>query len=333
MVERCIDTSATPASFAIVPAGTANLFARTSESPGHRESGRHRVDGPAAHSTSAHERRAFRGDGRRRLRRAMIREADGGLKDRFGRRIRVDGDEAARPKPFEAKIKVDGATWFDGQASSILVGNVGKLLARGRGVRGRVPGGRDARTRGRHGRGLTERTRAIVRTAVGSANRRSSCRQTKASSVKVKLDRKILYLDGGDRELVNPLEIRSSRRRSRSVSPPKPRTREDRGPGFVDLGADWRRRPGTLREDRTEEPRPRMRSCDYEPPTGSATHVACVRDVVPARARLTAGRRLTAAFGDSAEQGDRSDQTDGLPGPVGNLRDRCGLPGARGWGP
>ena len=31
-------------------------------------------------------------------------------------------------KPFEAKIRVDGATWFDDTTSCVLVGNVGNLF-------------------------------------------------------------------------------------------------------------------------------------------------------------------------------------------------------------
>ena len=31
-------------------------------------------------------------------------------------------------KPFEARIEVDGKSWYRGQASCILVGNVGELF-------------------------------------------------------------------------------------------------------------------------------------------------------------------------------------------------------------
>jgi diacylglycerol kinase family enzyme len=59
----------------------------------------------------------------------MIGDADGGLKDRFGRLAYVwTGAKHLREKPFRAKIKVDGARWYDGEASCILLGNVGKLF-------------------------------------------------------------------------------------------------------------------------------------------------------------------------------------------------------------
>ena len=60
----------------------------------------------------------------------MIRDADAGLKDRIGRVAYVwTGCTELGAKPFEAKIRVDGSTWFDGKASCVLVGNVGKLFA------------------------------------------------------------------------------------------------------------------------------------------------------------------------------------------------------------
>ena len=59
----------------------------------------------------------------------MIGDADGGLKDRVGRLAYVwTGAKHLREKPFRAKITVDGARWFDGEASCILLGNVGKLF-------------------------------------------------------------------------------------------------------------------------------------------------------------------------------------------------------------
>ena len=60
---------------------------------------------------------------------AMIHDADGGLKDRFGRVAYVwTGSKNLRAKPFKAKISIDGASWYDGKASCILVGNVGQLF-------------------------------------------------------------------------------------------------------------------------------------------------------------------------------------------------------------
>ena len=47
---------------------------------------------------------------------AMIRDADGGLKERFGRIAYVwTGSENLRSKPFRAKIEVDGVGWYKRQ--------------------------------------------------------------------------------------------------------------------------------------------------------------------------------------------------------------------------
>jgi diacylglycerol kinase (ATP) len=49
----------------------------------------------------------------------------------------------------------------------------------------------------------------IARTAVGSASKSPFVQTTKASSVKVKLNRKVLYeLDGGDRTKVKAFKVK-----------------------------------------------------------------------------------------------------------------------------
>ena len=139
----------------------------------------------------------------------MIGDADGGLKDRFGRLAYIwTGAKNIREKPFRAKITVDGARWYDGEASCILLGNVGKLfggveafedahpddgvlelgVVSADGVR-RVGGHDRARRRGHGGKSPHAFT-------------------TKAHSVRIKLDRKVPYeIDGGDRKKVRKLRI------------------------------------------------------------------------------------------------------------------------------
>ena len=49
----------------------------------------------------------------------------------------------------------------------------------------------------------------LARTAVGSASKSPFAQTTKAQSVKVKLDRKVLYeLDGGDRMKVKEFKVK-----------------------------------------------------------------------------------------------------------------------------
>ena len=151
-VQRCLDTVAgTKVPVAIVPAGTANLFATNLGIP-------QDIRQAVAIGLRGERRRLDVGrfNGERfgvmagaGFDAAMIRDADGGLKDRLGRVAYVwTGSKNLRAKPFKAKISVDGASWYDDKASCILVGNVGRLFARRRGVRGREPRGRQARARG-----------------------------------------------------------------------------------------------------------------------------------------------------------------------------------------
>ena len=119
-------------SLAIIPAGTANLFATNLGIPKDIEK--------AVAIGLRGERRSLdvgRFNGERfavmagaGFDAAMIRDAgDGGLKERFGRIAYVwTGSKDVRSKPFRAEIKVDGVGWFKGKASCILVGNVGKLF-------------------------------------------------------------------------------------------------------------------------------------------------------------------------------------------------------------
>ena len=57
--------------------------------------------------------------------------------------------------------------------------------------------------------GLLEWGRMIARAAVGTASKSPFAQTTKASSVKVKLNRKVLYeLDGGDRTKVKTFKVK-----------------------------------------------------------------------------------------------------------------------------
>jgi diacylglycerol kinase (ATP) len=213
-VQRCVDVLAgTTVSLAIVPAGTANLFATNLGIP--------KDIGEAVAIGLRGERRSL-DVGRLNSERfavmagagfdaTMIRDAgDGGLKERLGRVAYVwSGSENLRAKPFRAKIDVDGAGWYKGKASCILLGNMGKLF-------GGVEAFEDARPD--DGKldvgvvtadGLVEWGRMLARTAVGTAGKSPFAQTTKARSVKVKLNRKILYeLDGGERTKVKAFKAK-----------------------------------------------------------------------------------------------------------------------------
>jgi YegS/Rv2252/BmrU family lipid kinase len=211
-VQRCLDVLAgTGVPLAVVPAGTANLFATNLGVPGDIEAAveaglrgaRRTID---VGRLNGERFGVMAGTG---LDAAMIRDADAGLKDRVGRIAYVwTGARNMAQKPFEAKIRVDGSTWFDDTTSCILVGNVGRLF-----------GGVEAFDDARPDDGMLELgvvtaesavewARTLARTAVGTTARSPFVQVTRARTIDVTLDRKVLYeLDGGDREKVKKLAI------------------------------------------------------------------------------------------------------------------------------
>lgn len=214
MVQRCVDVLAgSEVALAIIPAGTANLFATNLGIPSD-------IEGAVAVGLHGARRRVDLGrfNGERfavmagaGFDAAMIRDAgDGGLKERLGRVAYVwTGSKNLRSKPFRADIEVDGANWYKGKASCILFGNVGKLV-------GGVEAFEDARPDDGKlelgivtAEGLLEWGRMIARAAVGPVDKSPLAQTTKARSVKVKLNRKVLYeLDGGDRTKVKTFKVK-----------------------------------------------------------------------------------------------------------------------------
>lgn len=212
-VQRALDAAAgSGAALAILPAGTANLLATNLGIP--------QDIGEAVAIGLRGERRKIdvgRFNGERfgvmagaGFDASMIQQADGGLKDRFGRVAYVwTGSKSLRAKPFKAKITVDGVPWYSGAASCILVGNVGRLF-------GGIEVFEDARPDdGRleigvvNADGLADWVRTLARTAVGHADRSPLVQATSATKITVKLNRKVLYeVDGGDRSKVKSFKIK-----------------------------------------------------------------------------------------------------------------------------
>jgi diacylglycerol kinase family enzyme len=103
---------------------------------------------------------------------------------------------------------VDGTRWYDGPASCILLGNVGKIF-------GGIELFADASIEDGMldlgvltAEGPVQLARAVVRTAVGDPQRSPFIRVTKARKVRARLDRKVLYeLDGGDRRKVGRFKV------------------------------------------------------------------------------------------------------------------------------
>jgi diacylglycerol kinase (ATP) len=211
-VQRCIDVLAgTGTPLAIVPAGTANLLATNLGIPQDIEAAvRTGLDGRQRSIDVGRlngERFAvMAGAG---LDAAMIRDADAGLKDRVGRIAYIwTGARNIKTKPFRAKIRVDGASWFDDTASCVLVGNVGNLFGGVEAFDDAKPDDGMLELGVVTAEGLVQWARTIARTAVGTTARSPFVQITRARKIEIELSRKVLYeLDGGDREKVKALEI------------------------------------------------------------------------------------------------------------------------------
>jgi YegS/Rv2252/BmrU family lipid kinase len=212
MVQRCIDVLAgSDATVAIVPAGTANLLATNLGIPKDieqavsigLEGARRRIDVGRLNGERFAVMAGAGFDAR------MIGDADGPLKDRFGRLAYIwTGAKNLRMKPFTTTIKVDGSPWYRGDASCILLGNVGKLF-------GGVEAFQDARPDDGmlelgvvSADGTRQWVQTIARAVVGTAANASHAHTTKARSVRIRFATKVPYeLDGGDRSKVKKLRI------------------------------------------------------------------------------------------------------------------------------
>jgi diacylglycerol kinase (ATP) len=224
-VRRCVDTLAgTDTSLAVLPAGTANLFATNLGIPTD-------IEGAVAVGLRGHRRQldvgrfeeerfgVMAGAG---FDAAMIRGADE-LKERLGRAAYLwSGSRNLSGDGFGAEIQVDGTDWYEGRATCILLGNLGAIF-------GGVKLFPDARPDDGvlelgivTAEGLFQWTRTLARTTVGDPNRSPFVRTTKASSVDVALDRKVRYeLDGGDRSKVKSFRVEVEERALR-VCVPRP---------------------------------------------------------------------------------------------------------------
>ena len=129
MVQRCVDVVAgTDATIAILPAGTANLFASNLGIPKH-------IDAAVEVGLTGERRKLDVGRLNREMFAVMagvgfdarvIRDASPEMKRHFGRSAYVwAGAKNLHAKPFGAQIVVDGRDWYEGQASLVLFGNVG----------------------------------------------------------------------------------------------------------------------------------------------------------------------------------------------------------------
>ncbi|MBY8874877.1 diacylglycerol kinase family lipid kinase [Micromonospora sp. PLK6-60] len=213
MVQRCADALAgSGTAMAILPAGTANLFATNLDIP---------PDLTEAVRIGLHGRRRALDLGRINGEHfavmagagfdgEMIAEADREMKGRLGRLAYVwTGLRHVGGRPVHTRIRVDGADWFDGEATCVLFGNVGTIT-------GGIPAFDDARPD--DGRldvgvstaaGAVQWARTLGRMATGRSADSPYVRMTRGRKIKVRLDAPMTYeLDGGARGETDRLKVR-----------------------------------------------------------------------------------------------------------------------------
>lgn len=242
MVQRCVDELAgKDVPLAIVPAGTANLFASSLGLPQEVADavrvGLYGSDRQLDLGKLNGERfAAMAGAG---LDARMIRDAEGGLKDRFGRLAYIwTASKHLRADPFKARIEVNGELWYQGKASCVLLGNIGSLFAGVEVFENAQPDDGLLEIGVTDAEGLGQWAHTLARTAVGTTAKAPFVQATKAKKVDVKLNRKVRYeLDGGTRPTVKHLKakveckaiaVRVPTPRS-STSPPSPHVRNEGG--------------------------------------------------------------------------------------------------------
>ncbi|MGW5670837.1 diacylglycerol/lipid kinase family protein [Micromonospora sp. NPDC003776] len=213
MVQRCADTLAgSDVPMGILPAGTANLFASNLGIP---------HDLPEALRIALHGRRrkldlgrlngehfavmagaGFDGD--------LIRDADRKLKGRLGRVAYVwTGLRHVRGECVRTRVRVDGADWFDGEASCVLFGNVGTIT-------GGIPAFDEARPDDgaleigvSTASGAVDWARTLGRMAAGRSEDSPFVRITRGRKVTVRFAAPKTYeLDGGARSAAKRLKVK-----------------------------------------------------------------------------------------------------------------------------
>ena len=204
MVQRCVDgLTNSDATIAIVPAGTANLFASNLGIPRKLEA--------AVDLGFNGERRRFdvgRMNGERFAVMAglgfdarVIGGANRKAKRRYGRAAYIrTATTNLRMKLFDARIDVDGRKWYEGPASCILCGNVGKAFG---GIEifdeARIDSG-VLEVGVTNAEGILQWGRTFARLRFSSASKSPFVHMTKARSIEVTLRKKVLYeLDGSSR--------------------------------------------------------------------------------------------------------------------------------------
>jgi len=212
LARACIDALAgSETTLALVPAGTANLLATNLGIPKDlvgavgvglqgdvRSIDAGKVNGEhfAVMAGAGFDARMIRGTTRR-------------IKQRMGRLAYVftGARQLARPG-VTMRIKVDGAKWFKGSASCVLVGNVGKVFGNVATFAEAEPDDGVLDLGVVTAQNVWQWARALTRTMIGQAERSPFILQTTGRSFEIKMSKETPYeLDGGHRPPTKRLHI------------------------------------------------------------------------------------------------------------------------------
>jgi len=204
-VQRVIDAAVgAPVTLAVLPAGTANLFA---SNLGIRKNIEEAVK-IGLHGSRRQldvgriNREHFGVMAGTGLDALMIRDADAGLKDKVGRVAYVwTGAKNVQKTSVKMRIEVDGKEWFKGKASCLLIGNLGDVIGGISAFADAEPDDGVLNVGVVTASGALDWVRTLGRSAVGDVEGSPFVETTKGRAIDVRLDKAIPYeIDGGVRK-------------------------------------------------------------------------------------------------------------------------------------
>jgi diacylglycerol kinase (ATP) len=219
MQQRCLDALAgTAVPVGILPAGTANLLASNLGIPEDLAEAvriafhgrRHRIDLGRVRDDRRGKAEHFAVMAGVGFDANMISDVDGAAKTRLGRLAYIwSAVRHTRGSGTPAKISVDGAKWFSGDASCLLLGNVGTITGGIRAFDDARPDDGWLEVGVATASGPLQWARTLGRMAAGRSDRSPFVRITRGRRIDIKLAAPVRYeLDGGARGKTTRLKVR-----------------------------------------------------------------------------------------------------------------------------
>jgi diacylglycerol kinase family enzyme len=198
----------------------------------------------------------------------VMREVDGAVKETMGRLAYVrSAANAMQAERVGMKIRVDGTVWFKGKASSVLLGNVGRVFGSLNVFPGASPTDGLLEVGVVTANSTLQWLRVFSRVAIGHLDRSPFIQTTKGKKILIELERKAPYeLDGGARPptkkikaRIEPAAIEVCVPQRAAAKPATPKSAPRRRARAVSS------QPSTPAEDQTESSRPSSPSSSETP--------------------------------------------------------------------